>query len=387
MRPAGAAAPRLSRTRTLVFSVAVTLSFLVSILAACRICASWLGIRDPRFRYENRIGMWEADSSLAFRNKAHLDEYCFGTVRVATNEHGFRGRVSTARRPEPGTTRVIGVGDSVMWGTGVDQEDSFLGRLADQLEAARPGEFEVINAGVVGYSTLQEAVFLEQRLLEFSPDVVVVNFCANDMLPTEDPFGSARRMVVDYLTGLLQEPNGSLSPEEHGFVEETIVALRSADLVEPVIDDARPETHRVQVKALIEIPFRRMVELSRAAGVRLIVLLIPPRDAGPRYRELAGRVRRILESEGVETIDFEPLLHGDSRSADDERRTPVGASLRRTPLRDLVNLITLHGIERSHARLDYIDFMHPSKRGNEIIAREILLRLLAPLPAEGKPRI
>jgi hypothetical protein len=110
-----------------------------------RVCAWQAGIHDREFRYENAINMWHTDPDTGFANKRNFSDYCFGTVEVTTNEHGFRGQQSTPPAKVPGSTRIVGIGDSVMWGTCVDRSESFLGRLQAKLDS-QAGPTEVINA-------------------------------------------------------------------------------------------------------------------------------------------------------------------------------------------------------------------------------------------------
>ena len=78
-------------------------------------------------------------------------------VTVRLDRHGFRG---PDRGPEkaPGVHRTMMLGDSFTAGLHVAEEDSFPARLEASLnsKSAQGARFEVINAGVPGYSTAQE---------------------------------------------------------------------------------------------------------------------------------------------------------------------------------------------------------------------------------------
>lgn len=49
----------------------------------------------------------------------------FMNVPAQTNSHGFRGRETTFEKPAA-TYRILGLGDSVMFGWGVEQDQTFL---------------------------------------------------------------------------------------------------------------------------------------------------------------------------------------------------------------------------------------------------------------------
>jgi hypothetical protein len=154
---------------------------LVAVVMGSKLGIVVLGIDDPSFRYENQIAMWVPDPAIGFVNKPNLASVAWGNVPIRTNERGFRGNRPTATAPTDGVVRIAALGDSVMWGTGVREERAIPGLLARSLHA------DVINAGVVGYSTLQELRLLQRDVLALGPDVVLVNYCDNDALPTEDP--------------------------------------------------------------------------------------------------------------------------------------------------------------------------------------------------------
>ncbi len=91
---------------------------------------------------------------------------------------GLREREIAVARPT-GRRRVLIVGDSIAFGTGVDVDERFSDVLGHQLG----DEVEVINAGVPGWGNDQEMLFYEQRLRRLQPDVVVLSFTVgNDIV-------------------------------------------------------------------------------------------------------------------------------------------------------------------------------------------------------------
>src|SRR5207247_4681707 len=96
------------------------------------------------------------------------------------NSRGLHDYEYTLRK-EPGTFRIVGVGDSSLFGWGVPFEDSGLKVLERRLnEQSRGQKFEVITFAVPGYNTAIEAETFVQRCLEYAPDLVLLNFNTND---------------------------------------------------------------------------------------------------------------------------------------------------------------------------------------------------------------
>jgi hypothetical protein len=101
-----------------------------------------------------------------------------GSWRFVVNKQGFRDNRNFAYDHD-GTLRVIALGDSHTQGFEVRQEHTYSAVIESYLDR-RGLEAEVINAGVSGFSTAEEAIFLEHAALKYDPDVVVLGFYAND---------------------------------------------------------------------------------------------------------------------------------------------------------------------------------------------------------------
>lgn len=96
------------------------------------------------------------------------------------NGLGFRD-VDHAIRAEPGVRRLLVVGDSYTYGTGIERpEDRFGARLVGGLARETSLEWEVLNAGERDTHTLDHLDFLD-RMLVFRPDVVVLLYVFNDI--------------------------------------------------------------------------------------------------------------------------------------------------------------------------------------------------------------
>jgi lysophospholipase L1-like esterase len=99
---------------------------------------------------------------------------------IRINDLGFRGGPIEVPKPD-GVVRIAALGDSVTFGFGVAEDDTYPARLAALLAAdAAPRRVEWINAGVPGFSSWQGVRHLQQHVLPTRPDVVIVLFGWND---------------------------------------------------------------------------------------------------------------------------------------------------------------------------------------------------------------
>jgi len=90
-------------------------------------------------------------------------------VTISVNTTGLRGPEIATPKPS-GVRRVIVVGDSTVYGHGVQSTQTFVRRL----DGALGPNIEVINAGVPGYSSEQTLNLLTMRLWDLEPDLLII---------------------------------------------------------------------------------------------------------------------------------------------------------------------------------------------------------------------
>jgi len=102
------------------------------------------------------------------------------TWAIALNADGYRSAPMTEAR-RPGVLRIACLGDSWTFGMNVDQDRTYPSRLQALLERASPSQgVEVMNFGVLGYSSFQGLQLLKQRVLDLHPQVLLIGFGMND---------------------------------------------------------------------------------------------------------------------------------------------------------------------------------------------------------------
>jgi hypothetical protein len=94
------------------------------------------------------------------------------------NSHGFRSPEIPLEKP-PDRTRVLVVGDSMVYGVGVENDETFPAAL----ERLTP-TLQVINAGVPAYGGAEELVQLREEIDVWKPDIVIAACFWNDLLGT-----------------------------------------------------------------------------------------------------------------------------------------------------------------------------------------------------------
>jgi len=101
--------------------------------------------------------------------------------RLTTNAAGFRGEMIRVER-QSGDVRIVGLGDSIMFGWGSNNGEAYLEVLGQELRSVYPGcNWEIINAAVPGYNTYMEVAALRHKWIVYEPDLVVIDFVGNDL--------------------------------------------------------------------------------------------------------------------------------------------------------------------------------------------------------------
>ena len=147
---------------------------------------------------------WRHDAQLGWSNSpgaVGVFDHPRFRINVHANSKGLRDREYAYDRT-PGTRRILVIGDSFVWGYGVEQDETF----PKVLESRLPG-VEVINAGVAGYGTDQELLWLRSEGVRYRPDLVILEMCGND----DDENNSDLVYNVYHKPRFRQTGNGGLS--------------------------------------------------------------------------------------------------------------------------------------------------------------------------------
>lgn len=148
-----------------------------------------------------QVLMEDQDRFVMYRLRPRMS-YRWLNQQVTINSRGFRSKEYAIQKPN-GARRIIGSGDSVIWGWGVSDNETYLALLERKLNSGSNGGWQVINMGVPGYNTVMEVRWLEREGLQYGPDIVIINYVANDFDPP--PFFKPRRSYYNLSRSFLAE--------------------------------------------------------------------------------------------------------------------------------------------------------------------------------------
>ena len=229
-------------------------------------------------------------------------------VLVSLNGDGLRGPALGTRQPD--RLRIVLTGDSFTFGNGVPDEDTIPAQLGRPLAAAnRPAE--VINAGVPGFNLENVVNWVESRLLELEPDVLVYIFFSNDVCSSKRASEVPADAVIDPFHDF---PLGSAFLQWTGVRASGLMRAfgveRDSGYVASIC-----RLHRETGEPRMREGFARLRDLCEEHDIRLLIADHPFMlrvDRNP-FQEIDSAAARISEELGIEFLDL-----GDAFAPDED---------------------------------------------------------------------
>jgi lysophospholipase L1-like esterase len=229
---------------------------------------------------------------------------------VETNSLGMRDD-EPLPADTPGLFRIAVLGDSMTFGFGVAGEQTYPQVLERLLVAensrrrqAVDGEdhrFEVLNMGVGGYSTPDEAIVLRHKALALEPRLIIIGYYLNDpdiepRQPLRAYFQMPKWWQHFHLLRLLAEARASRAVERFGH-GDYFMALHAPD--------------QPMWKA-VEAAFRQMHDDAAQRGIPVLLVIlprVPPREWSTYpYADLHLQVSAAARAAGLDVIDLLPAF-------------------------------------------------------------------------------
>ena len=287
------------------------------------------------------------------------------TLRI--NSLGLRGPEFAIPKP-PGVLRILCLGDSATFGIQGVMPSIYDGNypetLASLLSARGATRIEIVNAGVIGYSSSHGLRFLATTGLDLEPDIVTVRFGFNDHVPSWNP-------------PLRQ------AESRNPLFRELLYATHDLELVRLGLNayQSRPSLHPEKFSGPwvspeeFEYNLQRIVDLSRDTGAHVLFIDYPLRRV---ERGMGQMEDRWLGFWGNATLaEFHEKHYGYQQIASDVASANGVPVVETRPLLEVAD----------PPGFDDIDLVHPIEPGVRIIANAVLDRLvqLDWIPAENLP--
>jgi lysophospholipase L1-like esterase len=308
------------RTRVLALVVSTFLALLLAEVAVRALVGTPLAERLPILRVRaNPHRGWEMMPS---------EEHYTYQHRVHVNALGLRGSEIGAKAQ--GERRVLCLGDSLIYGQGVADDETLPAQLEALLEAdaASGASWSAVNGGLRAYGTSQELGLLEELGPRIEPDFVVLFWFWNDIVERPIPETCAR-----------YEASGPVAFDTNEVMQGWAVwkwralqlARRSA-LVMYTWDQVRLRRASFYSRDVIdsglshlETALPRFRALCEKIAARPIVAVIPDHGTleGPHPSSaISARAIELARAAGLAVIDLSPALEALSTSKTEELTIP-----------------------------------------------------------------
>jgi hypothetical protein len=284
-------------------------------------------LRPPRIQeggWHQLVHQRSSVPGLAYDLKPDMEKHSQGAL-IRTNSWGMRDDEPRVGSDEP-VFRVVVVGDSVTFGFGVSGDQTYSNVLERLLNGgAAGGPFEVLDLGVGGYSTRDEALTLESKGMRWNPKLIVIGYVLND--PESEP--------IQPLQSYFQEP----SWWQHSAL------LRMLARCKNVLDIRRfgggdylrylHSPQRAKWQGVVEA-FHRMAAMAHARNCPVLLLIFPATRAEGwatyPYRDLHQQVTSAARGAGFDVIDLYDVFSRYAPkdvmlSPKDDHPTPLGHEL------------------------------------------------------------
>lgn len=250
-------------------------------------------------------------------------------IAVTINDRGLRSPDEVGYERADDTLRILVLGDSYVEALQVPLEETFPQRLARLLQANADARddgrtIEVINAGVSGWGTDQQLLWLQHEGVNYQPDVVLLavypgNDFMNNSLPLEFAnMGSVRKPFFELAGGDLVQRNYPFSPEKASEIAATL---------RPQEDETPPTDESEQTASIGQPPSTPSATVRLRSWVDRWSAL---------YRFLDPRVRTLMPEFAVRLAEWGILEPGQESSDAEMGRDyiPVTYGVYEQPLAD-----------------------------------------------------
>ncbi len=213
-------------------------------------------------------------------------------VMVDINSDGLRDREYPVSRGDE--YRIIFLGDSLTFGWGVEQEDTFQYILEENLNAHRPTE--IINFGTGNYNTEQEVNLFIEKGLKYGPDKVVVFYFINDAEVTPVKSNLWFLGYSEFISFYWSRVNSMMN---NYFPSNSFKDYYSA------LYDENQEGWINSKKALLQLK-----EICRENGIHLQVVLLPElHDTKNQiFDNVYNKISLFLENNNIDYINLADLF-------------------------------------------------------------------------------
>lgn len=261
------------------------------------------GIWEAGSYIKNRLPLYVQESGHELTGHRYLFDDVYGWKNIpnwqattigkplSINSKGLRDREYPHQKPA-GTKRILVLGDSYTWGYGVGNTEIYT-EVLERMLANESSPYEVINAGVSGWGTDQQYLFLVREGLKYSPDLVIVSHFINDLDEILHTKMYGLQKPIFTLQGnqliLSNVPVPKPSLQNQGIVQTTNPLMITKRLFETMRDECNKQDCQLLIMQFGAFVFPEQEETIR---LRSLITTVFPKIKDVFYLDLDGEFER-----------------------------------------------------------------------------------------------
>lgn len=264
-------------------------------------------------------------------NLRHIERTGIIPYYLQTNSDGLRNSKEIIE--DTAVKRILAVGDSFTFGFYVDNYATFPARLEETLNQHGPHRVQVLNAGVIGYTIVDELAYLRDKGWALQPDVLVLGVYTNDIFDLSEqirPYYARDARLAARQTDATTPPLRAVL-RDHIALYSLWYRLRNGDFFAESIQIQDIPTisglHQVYQDATFLKPndpayaplwsaytahFRQLAQTAQEANIPLVVVLFPDLAQLPTTGGLPDVPQRFFAQLTAETgatyVDLLPIF-------------------------------------------------------------------------------
>jgi len=237
----------------------------------------------------------------------------------------FRG-IPHEKKKQKDTLRIMCLGGSSTWGWPLEDTAKIYPAVLEGLLNAHfeNEKFEIINAGVGGYSSFQDLMYLKNTLLEYDPDIITLCIGANDSNDNTDILiAMTDREYWEHLKMKNSEPAGA-AEIFLGKVRSYLINSRVYNALNNIIFRIKNKPRRRVPIGDFEDNLNEILKLAKAHSFKVFLITEAHRSSNAilEYVDVLKKIGN--DNENVFFVDTRPFLKDNSCFVDEMHPTYEG---------------------------------------------------------------
>lgn len=313
-------------------------------------------------------GGWQnVKASIITEKKDHIDNQpgnrflrmreLLNSTHVRTNNFGYRD--SNFYENENFNYKIACIGDSITFGFGVNEEDSFP-KIVESYLRNRYGKesIRVYNMGIPGKSSLGGKLLLMEDALKFKPNLVVVQFALNDI-------------NYDITENSIRNPSNILLQKLRLLLSNSAIIACIAQYTDPKSIKSVNNKNKIFSAYSFKDNIRYIINKSRENGAKVILLTTyVPFNFDLLYEYNDSILSLCDEDNEIKCLNLKEDFESQPISEQSLKEFDEGDNW----IKDIGKLagMELKSSNFKETRLFYFELFHPNAEGHNIIAKSLI---------------